>query len=147
MVRSIDSRAPLVLSGCLDDLHDDLLAGLIRSVIGGCLSRPSRARARGASTPGNHDLSTCRKPFFSRPMSTNAVGREDVVHAALVDVANDRSGAADAAQVELPTSLTGSRVPDAYGAREPEAVVGWGLPAQPVPSSSATRRVLAAVDA
>ena len=33
------------------------------------------APRRGASTPGSTISSTCRKPFFSSPMSTNAASR------------------------------------------------------------------------
>ena len=68
-----EARA-LGLERVLDDLHDDLLPGLEQRADVLVVSPPPRPR-RGASTPGSTISSTCRKPFFSRPMSTNAASR------------------------------------------------------------------------
>ena len=139
-MRSIESRAPLVLSGSLTTCTTISWPGLSRSVIWRAVAARPRPR-RGASTPGSTISSTCRKPFFSRPMSTNAASRpgEHVVDAALVDVADDRAGAA-ALEVELGDAVAGGGIGGplaAAGARR------WWLVCEaagsPVPSSSATR--------
>ena len=59
----------LGLERVLDHLHDDLLTRLEQ--LGDLVLTPPRPR-RAISTPGSTISSTCRNPFFSRPMSTNA---------------------------------------------------------------------------
>ena len=80
-------------------------------------SLPEPRPRRGASTPGSTISSTCRKPFLSRPMSTNAASRpgEDVVDASLVDVADDRARAA-ALQIELRDAVARPAGWRSYGA-------------------------------
>ena len=70
IVRSIDSRAPLVFKGSLTTWTTTSWPGLSSSQIDLPLelTRPRRA----TSTPGMTISSTCRKPFLSSPMSTNA---------------------------------------------------------------------------
>ena len=66
----------LGLQRVLDHLDDDLLARLEHV---GDVARPSRpaprARAAAPRRPGSTISSTCRKPFFSSPMSTKAASR------------------------------------------------------------------------
>ena len=64
----------LGLQRVLDDLDDDLLARLEQ--VGDPLAAVlARGRAAGSRRPGRTISSTCRKPFLSRPMSTNAASR------------------------------------------------------------------------
>src|SRR3977135_4464829 len=95
------SRAPLVFRGSLTTWTTTSWPGLSRSVM--LRPPPPEPRPRrGASTPGRTISSTCRKPFFSRPMSTKAGPRpaKTLLTRPFVDVADDRPGAA-ALQVEL----------------------------------------------
>src|SRR5918997_1701389 len=64
------SRAPLVLSGSLTTCTRISCPGLSSWAIF-CPLPPPRPR-RWTSTPGIMMSSTCRKPFFSSPMSTKA---------------------------------------------------------------------------
>ena len=61
----------LGLQRVLDDLDDDLLPG--RQQVGDARARRREPRPRRTcSTPGMTISSTCRNPFLSSPMSTNA---------------------------------------------------------------------------
>ena len=92
----------LGLERVLDDLHDDLLAGLEQ--VGDLLAPPSPPRAPAARDldPGQHDLVDVQEAVLVQA-DVDEGGLEagqDVVDPALVDVADDRPGAA-ALEVEL----------------------------------------------
>ena len=104
---SIDSRAPLVFERVLDDLDDDLLARLEQ--IGD--ARAVAAAALGLLDARQHDLVDVQEAVLVEADvdERGLEAGEDVVDAALVDVADDRAAAA-ALEVDLRYAVAGGNL-------------------------------------
>ena len=129
----------LRLQRVLDDLDDDLLARLEH--VGDLPAVPAATAAPAARCldAGQHDLVDVEKPVLlqSDVDERRLEPGEHVVDAALVDVADDRAGAA-ALEIQLGDVVAGRRVgglTPAPGRRRP----GLRSATVPVASSSATR--------
>ena len=132
---SIDSRAPLVFKRVLDDLDDDLLARLEQ--IGD--ARAVAAAALGLLDARQHDLVDVQEAVLVEP-DVDERGLEagqDVVDAALVDVADDRAPAT-ALEVDLRYAVAGRDLVALAAARERERDLD-GAAGSPDASSMATR--------
>ena len=103
----------LGLQGVLDDLHDDLLAGLeqLGDLVPAAASAPADVHA------GEHDLIDVQKAVLLQADvdERGLQAGQDVVDLALVDVAHDRAPAA-ALDVQLSYPIAGPRFAAAFGA-------------------------------
>jgi hypothetical protein len=100
---------PLGLQRVLDDLDDQLLAGLDQVGDAAAVAAPATAPRRLHA--GQHDLVDVQEAVLLQPDvdERRLQAGEDVVHAALVDVADDRAGAT-ALQVQLGDAVAGRRI-------------------------------------
>ena len=106
----------LGLQGVLDDLDDDLLPRLEQLVD----ARPVAAAALGLLDAGQHDLVDVQEPVLVEPDvdERRLEAGEDIVDAAVVDVADDRAAAATL-EVDLRYAVTGGNFMGLAAARTP----------------------------